>query len=36
VVGLGGAIGAVIVHSTVIGPMILQQVCGVSDPRMLK
>ncbi len=36
VVGLGGAIGAVIVHSTVIGPMILKQVCGVSDPRMLK
>jgi hypothetical protein len=34
--GIGGAIVAIVLHVMVIGPMILRQVLGTSDPRQLE
>ncbi len=36
VAGIAGAIVAIVLHVMVIGPMILRQVLGTSDPRQLE
>ncbi|MFK8112197.1 MAG: phage holin family protein [Rubripirellula sp.] len=36
VLGIAGAIAGVVLREAVIGPQIIQRVCGVTDPRSLK